>query len=230
MEGKFDSREQLFPGVHHRDANAVRRSSPQQPQWVGGTGRWRVSNPSRVAHRRRRGLVARHSIGWPGRPACQHVGHGGHHNDRCRARRLERRCARTRRRRCRTDHHRIVGWFSVSVSQSGDSVGISLGANRRGREAPAAGPSSDATFGLGRPQAAGVEATDRRAQAGTEAAVRRRVVAAQHHFPAVETSRTRQRVLHLVHTIVTLSESVAHSVSIHYCDRIAPARTSGSRI
>ena len=209
MEGKFDSLEQLFPGVHHRDANAVQRSPPQQsPEWAGGTGRWRVSNPSRVADRRRRGVVARHTLRWPGRSACQHVGYGGHHHHRCRARRIERRCARPRRGRGGTDHHRLVGRISVTVPQPGDSLGGGVGATRRGRQASAAGPSSNATFGLGRPQAAGVQAADRRAQAGEKAAVDRRVIAVQRPISA---RRNRQELVNRSCTwstaITTQSES-----------------------
>ena len=138
MEGKFDSFEQLFPWVHDPDANAVRGPLPyrataasivfrvlgDRQQWIGGTGRWRVQDPAWAADRRRRGVVDRHSLRWPRRPACQHLRHRRDRHHRRRTRRARpRRFATGSSAAAGPIDHRLVGRFALAVPQSGNGVG-----------------------------------------------------------------------------------------------------------
>ena len=146
MEGKFDSFEQLFPWVHHRDAN---RHSPRRRHRCVRVSRHNGSvEPVDGVYRTPRGLrIAADAVSWlatrsggPGGQHAEHIRHGRHHHHRRRTRRARAPTVRDRVVAAAGPiDHRIVGRFSIAVPQSGDSVGSSVGATRRGRQTPAAG-------------------------------------------------------------------------------------------
>ena len=164
MEGKFDSLEQLFPGVHASSTLMPRSVDRHSRVGAATMGRWNLST-----------ACTEPRVGCASRPT------------RCRGspRAPVGRAVSTPTRRTRPSpitidvdraglstvvrdrvmaaagpiDHGFVGGFPVAVPQSSDRVGRRVGAPRRGRKASATAASADSPIGLCRPQATGVEAT-----------------------------------------------------------------------